>query len=303
MYKVRASVMRTDQWRDLTVAVIAILLVALATFFIAPGPASERGIWTASIAAAFCILIIVAAKLARPVMAWVGIAIISFFAFSLKQWASKNRRITTRDTVWNWLTDQILVAQGRYAFSVSCIAFMLDSSGTIRCLLLRRKFERFGDTEIWMWPGGRFRGSSGSIEKELRDLVRSETGCNVDLLPGTATLVRGGGFSEPIETYNRETGRSDLENELIGSPLVVMQQNRSQRYEVPGHIDLIYLARVRDGQTTYGDATLLALNDLDMISESQLWRDTKECIRRASKEFLNACSAELNEGRSATENR
>jgi hypothetical protein len=136
-----------------------------------------------------------------------------------------------------------------------------------------------------MWPGGRFRGSSGSIEKELQSLVHKETGCNVDLLTGSGSLIRRGHFSETIETYNHETGTTDLMNELVGSPLIVMQQNRPQRYDVPGHVDLIYLGRVRGGRVA-GDATLVGLSELDNLSESQLWFDTKECIRRAAAEYV-----------------
>jgi hypothetical protein len=271
--------------RDVVTAAIALVLAAI-SFFIIPNSwnPSARTLGSAAIAVGFYLIVLMAVKLSAPFGRWFAAKLIGVLVFGLRQWATESRSLTEKDTVWNWLTDQLLVAQGRYAFSVSCIAFARGNDGSLRCLLVKRKFAQFGEAQVWMWPGGRFRGSTGSIEKELRRLVHAETGCTVDLMRGSGTLVRGG-FSEVIATYNQETGRTDLENELVGSPLIVMQQNRPQRYDIPGHIDLIYLARVREGQTVSGDAALFSLRGIETFHESQLWSDTKECIRRAAEEF------------------
>lgn len=262
------------------------LAIAALIYFIVPGSwnASRRGLAAAFIGVVFWLAIFLLMRYTPRLLDAVSVRVVRLFMRALKLWAEQNRGVSSKDTTWNWLTDQLLVAQGRYAFSVSCIAFEQDADGGLRCLLLNKKFEALGDHQAWVWPGGRFRGSSGSIEKELQQLVLDETGCHVELLTSTATLLENGRFSETIATFNHETGRTDLQNELVGSPLIVMQQNRVQRYEVPGHVDLIYLGRVTSGDTV-GDASLRSLSDLDRIDGRYLWNDTRECIKRSAAEF------------------
>jgi hypothetical protein len=278
-------------WKDLRTALITLAVVATGFFFVpARWSASARTVAVAVIAVITYGLIVGVATAAPRTIRWLAVKTAEFLAFGLRQWGEQNREARAKDTLWNWMIDQLLVAQGRYAFSISCIAFSMDCHQTVRCLLLRRRFQRFTSDQIWMWPGGRSRGIDGDIGKELRDLVLNETGCAVDLLPLTRTIVLDG-FSETVLTYNHDTGRTDLENQLVGSPLIVMQQNRPQRSEVPGHIDLVYLARVRDGGSPRGDASLLRIDELGGIHESQLWWDTRVCINRAADEFERVIKA------------
>jgi hypothetical protein len=190
-------------------------------------------------------------------------------------------RISTK--VWQWFIDRLLVAQKRYAFAVGCIAFEDTQTRPPRCLIVQRRFTNFGDARVWLWPGGRFRGGDTegeNFEDEIKRLVQEETGCRITLLTPLRD-TRSEGFSQNVETYNPVTGRIDIRNELYAPPMVIMQQNRKQRRGVPGHIDLIFVGRVRAGEKPTGDAFWLDVEQMEDEDERRLWPDTKECIRRA----------------------
>jgi hypothetical protein len=273
--------------KQLKGAVVALSIGAI-SFFAVPDHWSARAKALASlaVAAGFWASLLLLAWLVPRLFNALAVRVVQAFVQALKQWAEKNRGVTGTDTTWNWLTDQLLVAQKRYAFSVSCIAFTRTASG-IECLLSKKTAGSFGEHPVWIWPGGRYRGSSGSVEKDLERLVLEETGVGVTLLPGPGTLVRNGGFAERITTFNPETGSNDIQNEIVGSPLIVMQQNRMQRYEVPGHIDLIYLGEVQgENVTPREEAQFFHLNTLSKMNQRALWPDTRECIERAAQEFV-----------------
>jgi hypothetical protein len=148
---------------DKVVAALVALVLAAISFVIVPASWSPtaKGVVVAAIALGFWTLLYLLRRLVPWAVRRGSVIVVRSLVFALRQWAEQSRELTGKDTTWNWLTDQLLVAQGRYAFSVSCIAFALSADGSLRCLLLRRRFEQFGNTQIWMWPGGRFRGCYG----------------------------------------------------------------------------------------------------------------------------------------------
>ncbi len=279
--------------KALVTAAIA-LVVALLAYFVMPSPAGERDVVKALFALGVAVLVLVAARFGGRAIRWIARLRVQAAVFALHSWAASAEARAGKDTLWDWFTDQLLVAQRRYAFSVGCIAFQLKDGEPTRCLMVERTFPGFGDDKVWLWPGGRIRGSLDDLGRELRQLVTQETGCRVYLLP-----VRGGAeapFVKPIPTYNPSTDQSDLENGLLQPPIFVMQQNRTQSHNVPGHIDLLFLGEVAEEQKIRNRGQWLELAGIDQYSERQLWPDTRRCILDAAALFRSRADAATEAG-------
>ena len=205
----------------------------------------------------------------RP-LRWIAKTFIKFIIGGLKAWAESERASVGTDTVWDWLTDQVFVVQRRYAFSVGCIAFSPDK-GRLRLLMVERPFEGFGDDKVLLWPGGRVKGADKDFESEVRRIVKDETGCNVTLLAVSQRSFAV--FSEDVDTYNPRTEQNDIPNSLLHPPIMVMQQNRLQSHDVPGHIDLLYLGYAEPHQKTMGRGKWVGLDALDDYPDRNLWPD------------------------------
>src|SRR5215470_11212374 len=111
---------------------VAALIIGGITYLVVPDRWSLRArtFATLAVAAAFWLLLLLLANLVprvrkamRRLADGIALKLVQIFVLAVKRWAEQNKDVTGKDTTWNWLTDQLLVAQGRYAFSVSCIAF------------------------------------------------------------------------------------------------------------------------------------------------------------------------------------
>jgi hypothetical protein len=259
------------------------LLVAVAAFVIAGGTPSKEALVAAAIAFGVAAVLFVLAKYGLRLVRLAASLPIRIAVFGLKSWGELSRGKRAKDTLWDWFIDQLLVVQHRYAFSVGCIAFA--EGDPKRCLMIRRKFQGFGDEDVVLWPGGRLRGTLEDFATEVRRLVQRETGCTVTLI-GAAGI--GSTFAEKLNTWNPESRHADIENDLLAPPILVMQQNRRQSHEVPGHIDLLYLGTVGVDERVSNRGMWLDLRSLSQYAQAQLWPDTRKCVERAA-----ACYAEM----------
>ena len=255
------------------------LVVAVVVLFIAGGPSSSDALITAAVAFVIAGLLFVLAKYGARLARYLASLPIMAIVFGLRAWGESNRSKRGKDTLWDWFIDQLLVVQHRYAFSVGCIAFAKDNPK--RCLMIRREFEGF-DEPVILWPGGRLRATLEDFATEVRGIVQRETLCHVDLLSASSL---GGSFARKIVTWNPQSGNADLENDLLAPPILVMQQNRRQSHDIPGHIDLLFLATVEPGLQTGKRGIWLDLDDMGSYSLRQLWPDTRECLKQASERY------------------
>ena len=255
------------------------LVVAVVVLFVAGGPSSSDALITAAVAFVIAGLLFVLAKYGARLARYLASLPIRAIVFGLRAWGENNRSKRGKDTLWDWFIDQLLVVQHRYAFSVGCIAFVKDNPK--RCLMISREFEGF-EEQVILWPGGRLRGTLEDFATEVRGIVQRETLCHVDLLSATSL---DGSFAKKIETWNPQSQNADLENELLAPPILVMQQNRRQSHDIPGHIDLLFLATVSSEQPIGRRGIWLNLDDLGGYSSRQLWPDTRECLKQASERY------------------
>jgi hypothetical protein len=115
-------------------------------------------------------------------------------------------------------------------------------------------------------------------------MVRSQTGCSVELLTIGARNAR---FKTPLFSYDPRTKESDLENSLLQPPILVMQQNRIQSHDVPGHIDLLYLARVGKDEQVSHPGLWLDIDGMSTYDKGELWLDTRDCVAQAARIFAD----------------
>jgi hypothetical protein len=217
---------------------------------------------------------------------WFARLSVRFVVLGLMEWAKLTKDSVDGDSVWDWLTDQVFVIQRRYAFSVGCIAFG-DHEERRYCLMVERPFRNFPEP-VYLWPGGRVRGTEKDFKSEVEGLVRQETGCDVTLL---AVGQPGGAFSTDVTTYHPPGDTTAEANSLLQPPVLVMQQNRTQSHDVPGHIDLLYVASGDPSQDTKGQGRWVALEDLRMKDQQKYWPDTKTCVERAAQVYARAMEA------------
>lgn len=187
-----------------------------------------------------------------------------------------------RSSLWDWLTDQIIVLKGRYAFSMSCIAFRRNN-GRLQCLFVRRKFEDFGETPVLTWSGGRVMGIADDPFGSLAKRVEHETGCQVEFIPLKPKLIDTGGLTEGIHSVDKDS--KPLQNTMLAEPAAVMMQNRSQRNGIRGHLDLIYVARVVGDANKNPEAVFVGIDDFKDYLPTQLWPDARICVQRAGELF------------------
>jgi hypothetical protein len=258
-----------------------VILVTVCTYLFVPSPSTLHDLLDAAIALAVILILIFARHWAPRAVRWIAKTCVRNFIYGLYAWGASAAAQAGDDTIWEWLTDQIFVVQRRYAFSVSCIAFRQDSGPPQACLMVQRTFSHFGEEPVLLWPGGRVRGAKEDFESEVRGIVYEETGCAVTLI--AAATNHGSAFSEKVYTYNPQTGAPDLENYLLQPPIMVMKQSREQSHEVPGHIDLIFLAQVDANQQPRKRGVWLEISGMDNVAERRLWPDTRKCIREAAE--------------------
>ncbi len=208
---------------------------------------------------------------------WPALLLVRFLISGLRTWAERTSRSVHDDPLWDWLTDQVFVIQRRYAFSIGCLAFGMRA-GELCCLVVERDLGPLKD--ILLWPGGRVRGTDKDFEAEIRHLVERATGCTVHLL--AVDPSPGAGFSEPVATYHSPEEGQGEPNLLLQPPILVMQENRTQTYGVPGHFDLLYIAQGDPSQPVRCRGEWMSLRDIDNRQPDKLWRDTSECIQRAA---------------------
>jgi 8-oxo-dGTP pyrophosphatase MutT (NUDIX family) len=200
-----------------------------------------------------------------------------------------NKKQLAGDTLWNWITSQILVAQNLYAFSASCLV-MRKRSDVWEVLLVHRKDLpgfRERNEEFFIWPGGRILGADLGLVADLKRRVLEETGCkvafiNLDGQPQTDGVI------ERARTFRYgPDGKPDehAENVLLLPPFRVMQQDRAQRNDVRGHIDLIFLA-VQEDDREPDPAKAAWVSLTANHSEARLWPDTRACAQAATAVFL-----------------
>ncbi len=256
-----------------------VLAVAIGVLFIAGGPDSEDALITAAVAFTLAALLFLFVKYGARLLHHLASLPIRMAVFGLRSWGEINRSKRGKDTLWDWFIDQLLVVQHRYAFSVGCIAFI--ENDPMRCLMISREFEGF-EGPVILWPGGRLRGTLEDFATEVRGIVQRETLCNISLLSANPPY---GSFAQKIATWNPHSGNPDINNDLLAPPILVMQQNRRQSHDIPGHIDLLFLGTVGSEETIGRRGIWLNLNDLTSYNRSQLWPDTRECLKRASDRY------------------
>lgn len=249
------------------------------TYVFLPTKGNAEKLVGVAIAVGAGVVVFAVAKWGKPFARWFAALWVKAAVFGLYAWGESRRGKHDDDALWDWFTDQLLVVQHRYAFVVGCIAFRPDQP--TRCLMVRRAFRGFGDDRVILWPGGRLRGSIDDFETEVRQLVSNETGCNVKLL----AVSRGANadFGKRVYTFDPHSRRSNLANALLEPPIIMMQQNRRQSHDVPGHIDLIFLGSVEDGSTVRDPGMWLDLADFGSHTEGELWPDTRECLKAAGE--------------------
>jgi hypothetical protein len=258
--------------------VVAVIVAILST---------QNPVWKAVIALVVGLLVYGLLWVAPRLYQWLAVKSFEFFFYGLKEWTQKKSQQignVTNDSVWEWLDDQLLVAQGKYAFSLGCIAFR-ESNGQLECLLIKRRLPEIPG-EILLWPGGRIKGFGNDIEIELNQLVYEKTGYHIKLVSANCDLLdSNAGAKETIPTWHPT--KDNVQNELFLPPLIIMRQNRTQKYGVKGHIDLIYLAKVQDAQKESANVVWLREEKFERSGypESELWNDTLTCINRAAQVY------------------
>ena len=201
---------------------------------------------------------------------------VMFLAYGFRSWAKVNRRQYRGSALWPWISDQILAAQGRYAFALGCIAFVKSGNGSFdRVLLIKRPFLGF-QNDVYLWPGARICGAEFDLSEEIRRIVRRETGCEVELWAA---------YTDPKTLRSTDGSGLPIENTLSAAPTIVMRQNREQRNGIPGHIDFLYIAEVVNTEKRRPNVLFVSLDSLNETSypERELWPDTKEAILTAHK--------------------
>jgi len=267
------------------IAFAAVAIAAVAVDRI-PALGSLKPLVTAGVVLAISVVILYW----RPLLDALALTTVRFLSAGFRAWAERSVD-TGEDSLWTWISDQVLVMQGRYAFSVSAIVFKEDDRGELSVLVQEAEFPDSKDP-VLVWPGGRFRGMSGTVEDELRKHVEELTGCRIRLDRYHATLIRSDGLSEKMHTASAR----EEDNEIFIPPLIIMRQNRAQTNEVPGHIDLIYLARVEDAGPLRAKAQWIQMVDLEdqkQFPQSRIWPDTVACVTRAAEVFRNLRAAKI----------
>ena len=208
-----------------------------------------------------------------------------FIASGFKLWAQKNKNIEHEGELWNWVADQAMVSQKRYAFAIGCIAFQCDGNDEKdKVLLIKRPFSDF-DEQVYLWPGSRIRGVEDDLSAEVKKIVRIESGCEINIL-NTQITNNNIGKVESIDGNGEK-----IENFIHHPPSLLMQQNREQKNGIPGHIDLRYMGEVSNSNNIKRDnAYLIELNVLrgNNFDDKQLWIDTKKVIFLAYDLFKNS---------------
>lgn len=260
-------------------------VVAGFLYLVLPSDPGRRKLLEAAVTFALLSALFIAVLSARRLRARVAVGIVHAGLYALRRSGSSLLSELGGDNRFDWLTDQLLVAQRRYAFSVGCLAFRTDDDGITRCLMRHRPFDGFGPDKVLLWPGGRIRGSMADFEQALTQMIRTQTGCTVHLL---TTRPHGAeDFATELVSYNPATKESDLTNKLLQPPVLVMQQNRVQSHDVPGHFDLLYLARVAAGESVSNVGYWLDVSAMNEHDERELWMDTRNCVGRAAQIFAS----------------
>lgn len=198
---------------------------------------------------------------------------IMFLAHGFRSWASRNAGPNQAKDLWSWIADQMLVAQGRHAFSVECIAFSVDEAkGQTRVALLHRSFSGF-TRAVYLWPGGRIRGVEDDLGDEARRIFKRETGCTVRLVSST---LHDGERLLSVDGQGRE-----IVNAYSPAPFLVMHQNRAQKFGVPGHVALLYVGTLEDASGKFEEVRLVDVDRIrrgDDFQPLELWQDTAKSI-------------------------
>lgn len=207
-----------------------------------------------------------------------------FLAFGFRTWANRNGSIHPPKDLWAWIADQILVAQGRHAFSIECIAFVEDGNPkSTRVVLVSRTFQSFKNP-VLLWPGGRLRGVETDLGDEARGVFKRETGCEVQLLSNEIDNAR----LISVDGQGRE-----IINKYSPAPFLVMHQNRPQKHGVPGHVALLYVGTTRDTTRKLNEVRLIGMeriraNEFDQLD---MWPDTTRSIIKAHDFWLERQAA------------
>ena len=262
--------------------IIGLITAVISSFF------SANPIWKAAILVLTWLLVFCILSLRNWVSRYIAVQLSSFLLYGLKEWMEDKANNNIDDSVWDWVDDQLLVAQGKYAFSIGCIAFR-ERNNKLECLLIKRKLSGI-EQEVLLWPGGRIKGfTEKGIEEELIELVHDRTGYSVTLVNTKYGIIDNNtGIKEKVNTWYPEDipQENQVNNELFLPPLIVMLQNRRQKYGVKGHIDLIYLATVK-GDHSSTKVVWLREDDFrrNAYDPSELWDDTLTCIQRAANVY------------------
>lgn len=283
----------TEHLKKLVGGLVVALLSAAVTYFLSPSADNATKLKAASIVggAIFAVLALtmLAVALWPRVHDWAAKTYAVFLFDGLKlalkaTAASEAAHDESRLPVFlndpallNWLSDKLLVAQNRYAFSITCIVFR-SASGRIEFLAVRRPFHGFKNP-VYLPPGGRFRGVDGNLLDSIRNLILKETGVDTTIIsehPKTHDLLR-----------SVASDGSNMHNDVYAPPLFVMQQNRTQVSRVPGHLDLIYAGTIADATASALKAEIqwIALDNFKDFGEEALWPDTRECVLRAKASY------------------
>lgn len=215
-----------------------------------------------------------------------AILCVTFLAYGFRSWADGRAGPVQAQDLWNWISDQVLVAQGRHAFSIECIAFQKENAGQpVKVALLLRQFPGFKQP-VYLWPGGRIRGVEDDLGEEAKKIFKRETGCSVQLIRGTSH------DGEPLTSV--DGNGKEINNWFSPPPFLVMHQNRPQKFGVPGHTALLYVGTLDDN---VGQLDEVRMVDVERIKKREfrkleLWPDTMKSVLLAYEFWLRHRNAE-----------
>ena len=238
----------------------------------------RAGVYASAVLLPF-IIVITGTRVLPLLLQTIALCTVAFLALGFRTWARRNGSIHPPKDLWAWIADQILVAQGRHAFSIECIAFVEDGSKKdTRVLLVNRSFQGFKNP-VWLWPGGRLRGVETDLGDEARGVFKRETGCEVQLLSNEIEDAR----LVSVDGQGRE-----IVNKYSPAPFLVMHQNRPQKHGVPGHVALLYVGTIRDTSRKLEEARLVGMERIraDEFELLEMWPDTKRSIIKAHDFWL-----------------
>jgi len=299
------------KWRERTLNAVVGLVVAMLAFVIL-SIFPSLGTLAKTVTAAILLVVCAVLGFGSAMVSLAAYLVVSFLAKGLEEFgrrrnvdagslameklASGAKKLSEeedkKESLWNWVLDQMLVLQTRHAISISAITIRNDGR-ELSFLVRTRAFQGF-PKDVLVWPGDRLRGTSETVMDELKKYVLDQTGVTIRILPWHDTMLQPLGHSKvtPSEriasviSYDAKNEKGiPHRNELFVPPLVIMRQPRPQENGVPGHIDMIYLSEEEERTQPKPGVSWIREKDLDNHRDYELWPDIKECFRRAAKAY------------------